>query len=64
MNFKRIRLWSSIVDNPSHPLQNLLPHVEAELYTVGRILTASQVLKWRGLRNAVLIDASSILNRP
>ena len=53
-----------IVDNPSHPCRIFSPHVEAELYAVGRILTTSQVLKRRGLRNALLIDASSILNRP
>ena len=44
-----LRLWSSIVDNSLHPLQDLL--------LLRR--STSQVSKRRGLRNALLIDAAS-----
>ena len=45
---------------PRTPCRIFSPHVEAELCAVGRILNTSQVLKRKGLRNALLIDASNI----
>ena len=60
------RLRKSIVGTPSHPLQELLPQLKdlrAGLYAGGRILTRSQVLMLRGLRNALPINVSLILNR-
>ena len=60
------RLRKSIVGTPSRPLQDLLSQLKdlrAGLYAGGRILTRSQVLMLRGLRNALPINVSLILNR-